>query len=68
MLQNLFGYLGNDFLQGLDDLDVRCKQYKADGCDFAKWRCVLKQVLILVFEEERRNVKSTLLQIQIIAF
>jgi len=28
--------------QGLDDLDKRCQQYKADGCDFAKWRCVLK--------------------------
>lgn len=28
--------------QGLDDLAKRCAQYKADGCDFAKWRCVLK--------------------------
>merc|ERR1712080_510976 len=28
--------------QGLDDLDVRCKQYKADGCQFAKWRCTYK--------------------------
>lgn len=28
--------------QGLDDLDQRCAQYKRDGCDFAKWRCVLK--------------------------
>merc|ERR1712142_922540 len=28
--------------QGLDDLDKRCQQYKADGCQFAKWRCVLK--------------------------
>lgn len=28
--------------QGLDDLDVRCKQYKQDGCQFAKWRSVLK--------------------------
>ena len=27
--------------QGLDDLDKRCKKYKADGCQFAKWRCVL---------------------------
>merc|ERR1712037_780857 len=27
---------------GLDDLDVRCRQYKADGCQFAKWRSVLK--------------------------
>lgn len=28
--------------QGLDDLHLRCAQYKKDGCDFAKWRCVLK--------------------------
>merc|ERR1711970_1057352 len=28
--------------QGLDDLSPRCAQYKKDGCDFAKWRCVLK--------------------------
>jgi len=28
--------------QGLDDLDKRCAQYKKDGCQFAKWRCVLK--------------------------
>lgn len=27
---------------GLDDLGARCAQYKKDGCDFAKWRCVLK--------------------------
>ena len=27
---------------GLDDLAARCAQYKKDGCDFAKWRCVLK--------------------------
>ncbi len=29
-------------LAGLDDLDSRCAQYKKDGCQFAKWRCVLK--------------------------
>lgn len=29
-------------LPGLDDLAKRCAQYKKDGCDFAKWRCVLK--------------------------
>merc|ERR1719357_1710064 len=23
-------------------LDKRCQQYKADGCQFAKWRCVLR--------------------------
>jgi len=28
--------------QGLDNLAARCAQYKKDGCDFAKWRCVLK--------------------------
>ncbi len=28
--------------QGLDDLDVRCAEYKKEGCDFAKWRCVLR--------------------------
>uniref|UniRef100_A0A4W4GAG3 Fructose-bisphosphate aldolase n=1 Tax=Electrophorus electricus TaxID=8005 RepID=A0A4W4GAG3_ELEEL len=28
--------------QGLDGLSERCAQYKKDGCDFAKWRCVLK--------------------------
>jgi len=27
--------------QGLDGLGERCAQYKTDGCDFAKWRCVL---------------------------
>merc|ERR1712176_1203568 len=28
--------------QGLDGLGERCAKYKQDGCDFAKWRCVLK--------------------------
>lgn len=27
---------------GLDNLAARCAQYKKDGCEFAKWRCVLK--------------------------
>lgn len=27
---------------GLDGLSERCAQYKKDGCDFVKWRCVLK--------------------------
>ncbi|XP_060679080.1 fructose-bisphosphate aldolase A-like isoform X2 [Hemiscyllium ocellatum] len=27
---------------GLDGLNERCAQYKKDGADFAKWRCVLK--------------------------
>lgn len=30
------------FLTGLDGLYERCAQYKKDGADFAKWRCVLK--------------------------
>lgn len=30
------------FRLGLDNLSARCAQYKKDGCDFAKWRCVLK--------------------------
>ena len=38
----LFGSEGEGTTQGLDDLDKRCAQYKKDGCDFAKWRCVLK--------------------------
>jgi fructose-bisphosphate aldolase, class I len=39
---NLFGSEGEGTTQGLDDLDKRCAQYKKDGCQFAKWRCVLK--------------------------
>lgn len=37
----LFGSEGEGTTQGLDNLDVRCKEYKAMGIDFAKWRCVL---------------------------
>jgi len=28
--------------QGLDGLSERCAKYKANGADFAKWRCALK--------------------------
>jgi len=28
--------------QGLDDLSNRCAGFKANGCDFAKWRCTIK--------------------------
>ena len=28
--------------QGLEDFDKRCAQYKKDGYQFAKWRCVLE--------------------------
>ncbi|NEU32874.1 fructose-bisphosphate aldolase class I, partial [bacterium LRH843] len=38
----LFGSLNEVTTQGLDNLDARCAQYKKDGCDFAKWRCVIK--------------------------
>lgn len=39
---DLLGSEGEVTTQGLDDLAARCAQYKKDGCDFAKWRCVLK--------------------------
>ncbi|XP_075226840.1 fructose-bisphosphate aldolase-like [Lycorma delicatula] len=39
---NLFGSDGETTTQGLDNLHERCAQYKKDGCQFAKWRCVLK--------------------------
>jgi len=39
---NLYGSEDECTTQGLDDLGARCAQYKKDGCDFAKWRCVLK--------------------------
>lgn len=39
---DLVGSEGEVTTQGLDDLAARCAQYKKDGCDFAKWRCVLK--------------------------
>ncbi|XP_017793284.1 PREDICTED: fructose-bisphosphate aldolase-like isoform X2 [Habropoda laboriosa] len=38
----LFGTDDECTTQGLDDLQARCIQYKKDGCQFAKWRCVLK--------------------------
>jgi len=38
----LSGTNGETVTQGIDGLMDRCAQYKADGCDFAKWRCVLK--------------------------
>ncbi|KAG7470668.1 fructose-bisphosphate aldolase C-B-like [Megalops cyprinoides] len=36
------GTNGETTTQGLDGLSERCVQYKKDGADFAKWRCVLK--------------------------
>ncbi|XP_011198041.1 fructose-bisphosphate aldolase [Bactrocera dorsalis] len=36
------GTLDEGTTEGLDDLYCRCGKYKRDGCDFAKWRCVLK--------------------------
>lgn len=38
----LAGSMNEGTTQGLDGLSERCAQYKKDGCDFAKWRCVLK--------------------------
>jgi len=38
----LAGTHGESTTQGLDGLAERCAQYKKDGADFAKWRCVLK--------------------------
>ncbi|PAV80053.1 hypothetical protein WR25_04888 [Diploscapter pachys] len=39
---NLTGTVGEVTTQGLDDLNARCAQYKKDGAQFAKWRCVHK--------------------------
>jgi len=39
---NLQGTDEETTTQGLDDLAKRCAQYKKDGCQFTKWRCVLK--------------------------
>uniref|UniRef100_A0A8D3DHI9 Fructose-bisphosphate aldolase n=1 Tax=Scophthalmus maximus TaxID=52904 RepID=A0A8D3DHI9_SCOMX len=38
----LAGTNGETTTQGLDGLSERCAQYKKEGADFAKWRCVLK--------------------------
>lgn len=38
----LSGTSGETTTQGLDDLGKRVEQYVKDGCQFAKWRCVLK--------------------------
>jgi len=39
---NLQGTEEESTTQGLDDMAQRCAKYKAAGCQFAKWRCVLK--------------------------
>jgi fructose-bisphosphate aldolase class I len=39
---NLAGTNEETTTQGLDGLAERCKKYKSDGADFAKWRCTLK--------------------------
>ncbi len=42
-VKELFGAEnGESTTQGLDNLDKRCQEYKKQGCQFAKWRCVLK--------------------------
>jgi fructose-bisphosphate aldolase class I len=38
----LAGSVGEGTTQGLDDLNARCAQYKKNGAQFAKWRCVHK--------------------------
>lgn len=38
----LAGSINECTTQGLDGLSERCAQYKKDGAQFAKWRCVLK--------------------------
>jgi len=38
----LAGTLGETTTQGLDDMAVRCAEYKAGGCRFAKLRCAYK--------------------------
>jgi len=38
----LEGSLEEQRAKGLDDLYERCLKYKKLGCDFAKWRCVVK--------------------------
>lgn len=38
----LFGSEDECTTQGLDDLAARCAKYRGLGCQFAKWRCVLK--------------------------
>lgn len=38
----LMGTADESTTQGLDDLAKRCQEYKSLGCQFAKWRCVLK--------------------------
>jgi fructose-bisphosphate aldolase class I len=35
------GTIGEGTTQGLDGLSARCAQFKKDGAQFAKWRCVL---------------------------
>uniref|UniRef100_A0A0K0G127 Fructose-bisphosphate aldolase n=1 Tax=Strongyloides venezuelensis TaxID=75913 RepID=A0A0K0G127_STRVS len=38
----LAGTINEGTTQGLDNLAKRCGEFKKGGCDFAKWRCVLK--------------------------
>ncbi|VDM44507.1 unnamed protein product [Toxocara canis] len=54
------GTIGEGTTQGLDNLNARCAQYKKDGAQFAKWRCVHKigattpshMALVEIAEEE----------------
>jgi len=38
----LAGTDGETVTQGIDGLNERCAKYKSEGCDFAKWRNVIK--------------------------
>ena len=40
-IKPLYGTNGECVTQGIDDLDVRCAKYYAQGARFAKWRAVL---------------------------
>ena len=41
-LVHLSGTEKEETTQGLDGLEDRCKRYKLDGCDFAKYKCVYR--------------------------
>lgn len=42
MIQLPGGKPEEKFTRGMDDLDERMKKFRELGCDFAKWRCVIK--------------------------
>lgn len=42
MMQLPGGKEDEKFTKGMDDLDARMANFRKLGCDFAKWRCVIK--------------------------